>query len=130
MGGLLYDKEGLNIPESIQLESQRYRREEDDMADFFLECCKQGEEYQVGATEIFNVYFEWCKENLNFEPKQANFGRQMTNLFEKFKRGTYFYRGIRLLDKGETPDKDELMDSLDRLDGINETSPEGKEQGK
>jgi putative DNA primase/helicase len=127
-GGMIYEEEGLNVPESIRLESKKYQREEDDISDFIFEHCKQDEYAEVKATEIYNKYLEWFKENVDtkYEPKQANFGRKLSSRFERFKKGVYHYRGIRLLEVDEEPDKDVLMDQLDNMDSLNANSPEGE----
>ncbi len=119
-GALIYQDDGLQIPESIRIESKKYQREEDDLTDFILDCGKQEEGARWGATDAHDAYVKWYNENINknYTPTQANFGRKMKSRFESKKIGKYYYFGIRPLTDLDEPDRDELKEKLDQLDSL------------
>jgi putative DNA primase/helicase len=119
-GALIYQKTGLDIPDSIKLEGLKYQRENDYLSDFLFDCCKKENGAVTSASDLYNAFVDWYKKNINdkekYIPNQITFGKKLKLRFESFKRGITYYRDIRLLEPGEEPDRDELMEQLDNLD--------------
>lgn len=119
-GALIYQDTGLDIPDSIKLESKKYQRENDFLSDFLFDCCKKEVGAETLASDLYNAFVEWYKENINdkekYIPNQITFGKKLKLRFESFKRGITYYKDIRLLESGEEPDRDELTEQLDELD--------------
>ncbi len=124
-GAVIYQEEGLNVPESIQIEGLKYQREEDDLTDFLLEHFKIEPGARVGASDAFHLYETWYHDNINagYDPTQPNFGKKMKARFESKKQGIYYYFGLRLREEGEKRDKDILADKMDALDKEKNNSP-------
>jgi len=101
-GCLEYQQRGLAPPPVVKEAVEEYQRDEDILADFVDECCIVGEQYQVGATALYDVFERWWKKNVSKNvPKQKRFGSLMGRRFQRKKDGVYKYLGIGLLENVE-----------------------------
>ena len=58
-----------------------------------------GEAFSVNATQLYQVYVGWCRQNQVKLLSQTKFGEEMTGRgFSKEKSGTYTYLGIGVVD--------------------------------
>lgn len=97
-GCLMWQKEGLDMPDMIEKASQNYRREMDILDGFIYDCCEVGEGYKVRAKEFYQAYKRWVKENGEYEYSNTKFGKEMGKKFSKEKdREGLYYEGIRLI---------------------------------
>jgi len=98
-GCIRWQEMGLAPPKSVRDATEEYRRDEDLLADFLDECCHIADKTEVGASAIYDAFKEWMAENISKRSviSQKNFGKMMKGRFDKVKRGTYFYKGLRLL---------------------------------
>lgn len=119
-GALLYQDEGLNVPDSIMIESLKYQRDEDDLTDFLLECGKEDEDGKWQAKKAHSAYVEWYHENRNenYDPTLSSFGRKMKTRFQSAKKGVTYYFGIRPIEEGEKRDRDELQERIDERENL------------
>jgi len=71
------------------------------LADFVETCCTVQEELIESATKLYQRFDSWYSTTCNTcrAPSQKAFGNLMSAHFQKFKGGTYFYKGIRLKDE-------------------------------
>lgn len=96
-GCLMWQREGLNPPSSIQQATMEYRQEMDVIGSFIEQCCETGPGYAIGATELFKAYDKWAREMNEHPFNQTNFGKKVADRFEKTKsKGKVIYRGIDL----------------------------------
>jgi putative DNA primase/helicase len=96
-GCLMWQREGLMPPESIQRATLEYRKEMDVVGSFIDECCEVGSGLKIGATEIYKVYDKWAKEMNEHSFSQTQFGKKMADRFIKTKSGgKMIYKGITL----------------------------------
>lgn len=101
-GCLEYLQRGLDPPPVVKEAVEEYQRDEDILADFVDECCIVGENYQVGATALYDIFERWWKKNVSKNaPKQKRFGTLMGRRFQRKKDGVYKYLGIGLLENVE-----------------------------
>jgi putative DNA primase/helicase len=98
-GCLRWQRDGLAPPKVIIDATKAYQREEDVLADFLDQKCHRNPKYEVPATDIYDAFKEWHSENVSkkYTISQKKFGSLMKDKFDKVKRGTYFYKGVRLL---------------------------------
>lgn len=98
-GTLLWQKEGLGMPESIKTASQSYRREMDVLESFIGDVCITGEEYRAPAGELFAKYKEWARDNEEYLMSKQKFGQKMKEKFEykRDQQGRY-YAGLKTID--------------------------------
>lgn len=82
-GSLLWQREGLTPPETIQKATMDYRKEMDVVGSFIEECCEVGSGLKIGATEIYKVYDKWAREMNEHNFSQTQFGKKMADRFEK-----------------------------------------------
>jgi putative DNA primase/helicase len=73
-GWKLYQREGLNPPESVKEATQAYREEQDILLDFIRECCDISSTVnRVYAKDLHNAYIKWCDENKETVIKSKSF---------------------------------------------------------
>lgn len=105
-GCLLYQKDGLITPPSIQKSTDEYRVDEDVIALFMEQCLMEAisVDDRINATELYEVYQTWHKKFIGAKnvPSLHLFGRRMSQKVEKRKVGghTYYY-GVELSEGGE-----------------------------
>jgi len=90
-------RNGLSYPEAVQKATQEYRDKMDVLADFLSECCEVDVPDEVGATILYEAYKTWSEAAGEKIASQRAFGFMMEERdFQKEKRGTVLYQGIRL----------------------------------
>ena len=105
-GCLAWQEQGLSIPESVRLATDRYRDEEDKLLLFMQECCLIKPEATVKAGTLFEAYRAWYDAN-HFSGRGMNgraFGEEMSKRFTRVEvNGRRMYRGIGLLAPDDDP---------------------------
>lgn len=98
-GAMMWQREGLEPPESIRKASGEYRQEMDVIEFFISEKCERGEEYMAPAGELYDVYKKWSDESGEHQFGKQNFGREMKKKFA-YKRTMHgiYYQGLRIVD--------------------------------
>lgn len=99
-GSLMWQREGLTPPETIQKATMDYRKEMDVIGSFIEECCEIGSGLKIGATEVYKVYDKWAKEMNEHNFSQTQFGKKMADRFERrrTKQGNCYF-GVTLKNK-------------------------------
>jgi len=98
-GCLMWQKNGLQIPDKIIDASEGYRKEMDVIEQFIEDECIVSEGERVGAKELYTAYKKWADESGEYEMSMTKFGKKMTDKFEKKKSGSMYYLGINLKEK-------------------------------
>jgi putative DNA primase/helicase len=106
-GCLQWQREGIALPESIQLATDKYREEEDKLLQFVQECCIVAPRVHVKAGQLFSAYKLWCEENQFGKGMNGKlFGDEMSKRFSKtITREGRIYEGIGLLAQGIDQDQ-------------------------
>lgn len=109
-GCLEWQENGLNPPPEVTEATAEYQRDEDLIQDFLDECCYIREGYQVGATDLYDVFTRWWLKFVGKRPlSQKRFGTQLTEKgFEKRKSGTTIYSGLAVNDRWADQDQGSL----------------------
>jgi len=98
-GCLMWQKEGLNLPECLVREKEEYRTEMDLIQKWINENCELGD-YKTKASELFENFKNYCKMNNEYEMSQTLFGRNFSKKFKKkMLSGATVYEGIRVRSK-------------------------------
>lgn len=87
---------GLNEPPIIKQQRQEYRTEMDVVELFIEECCVRKDGEREKASDLYNVYNSWAKENNQYLMSNTKFGKEMAQKFQRIKSGTNYYVGIQL----------------------------------
>lgn len=98
-GCLLWQREGLEQPQSIKKATQEYREDMDILGPFIAEKCVVDPSAKVEAKEMYADYKEYCIGNGEFELKNRAFYRMLESRGFKKARGTdnkNFFYGIGL----------------------------------
>ena len=109
-GCMAWQKDGLVEPKSVQLATQRYQQDNDELADFFGEICVIGDDLECRVSDLWNEYRWWAirsdvpqRDRLT----QQGFGRQLAKRGFDTKRGAKGVRyriGLGLASAGDTGD--------------------------
>jgi putative DNA primase/helicase len=79
VGGLAWQREGLNPPAKVQADTQSYRKEQDTIGQFISECCETGEDYlQCKAAALYAAYRRWAEASDAPTLSQKRFGTYLT----------------------------------------------------
>lgn len=102
-GCLAWQQQGLAIPASICLATEKYRDEEDRILHFLNERCIIRPEVSIKASVLYEVYKAWCEENQFGRGMNATlFGNEISRRFEKkTTKSGRIYQGVGLLAAGE-----------------------------
>jgi len=97
-GCLLWQKHGLKPPLSVTEATERYRRDEDLLADFIDECCIREPGAKEKAAILYVAFVEWYHSNIGSkEPTGTWFGKKLSEKYDKSKyAGCNMYHGIAL----------------------------------
>lgn len=99
-GCLMWQKDGLKVPDKISKASEGYRKEMDVIEQFIADECVVNEGEQVGAKELFDSYKKWAEDSGEYNMNKNKFGRKMKEKFESKRASTGIqYLGINLRDK-------------------------------
>lgn len=99
-GALLWQREGLKMPDVVERASREYRQEMDVIEQFLDETCDRGSGKVAPAGELFKKYREWARENEEYMMSKQKFSQKMKEKFEYEKnRQGRFYKGVAFVDK-------------------------------
>ena len=102
-GCILWQREGIEPPESVDHATQEYRNEANILQDFLEEKCIIGDGYEIKSADLFAAYEAWCNENHDKNILSVNsFGRKIKDLgFDKTRKNDgdrkQYYIGIKLI---------------------------------
>ncbi len=99
-GCLVWQEFGLNLPPQVIHATAEYRKEEDDFNGFIGFLCLIREDYEVGATELYDAFTFWWRRYISsYPPKQKKFGTFLkTKFFSDTPNGRVVYYGLKLRD--------------------------------
>lgn len=105
-GFLMWQKEGLEpTPEIVSKATKDYQTENDELAEFVLDKCVEGEEYNERASILYKTYQTWAIDQglTGIEIlSQTKFGRCMTDKYKKKQTNKGgVYQGITLKENCE-----------------------------
>ena len=96
-GCLLWQERGLGAPADVQAATEEYRRESDVIGSFLEDSCETGAGLEVAATDLYQAFKRWAKDNGEYELSQTAFGRRLEERgFGTRKSGTKYRLGLRL----------------------------------
>lgn len=87
-GCLLWQKEGLKPPSTIEASGNEYREEMDIILPFIIECCNINPLAKTELKSLHDEYRYYCQDNGEFELKKRTFIRELENKGYKKERGT------------------------------------------
>ena len=101
-GAILYEQQGLMIPNIISESTKSYRTEQDLIEQYIEECCAVGDindpAYRAKSKDLYEAYQKWCSESGCFPVKKQKFRKSLfLKGFEEKgtgANGTLLFRGI------------------------------------
>ena len=100
-GYVMWRERGLDPPQAVLENTERYRRESNPLADFVDRCVNREKGAGiVFATELYEAYIVWCRAAAEEPIKQNRFGRILADMgFEKRKSNRIAYLDVALDDE-------------------------------
>lgn len=96
-GAVMWQKEGLNPPQSVLEASQEYRSEMDVIDMFVSDNCEKYKDYEAPAGQLFKLYKQWAADNSEYSMSKQKFGSEMKAKYKYMKnRNGRYYSGIRI----------------------------------
>ena len=98
-GCLLWQKEGLGVPEKVIAATNEYKVEQDTIAAFISDCIETDPNSDVTSSKLYKAYTRWCEENGERPFSQRELGVRLTE--RGFTRGratggVRVWKGIKL----------------------------------
>ena len=99
-GFRMWSEEGFELPQAVQIATERYFNEQDPIGSFVNEACEEkpgDQEFRAPAAQLFESYRRWCKASNEDEKSMTAFGRRLTDMgFRKFSSNSVVFRvGIK-----------------------------------
>ena len=85
--------DGLDEPEAVTLATSGYRAEVDIVGAFVGECCDLGDQHEIGSSELYKAYRQWCDERGEKPVGDQRFGERLSERGVGRRKGT---KGKRL----------------------------------
>ena len=76
-GCLMWQHDGLTMPDFVSEATRKYKDEMDAFTNFFTECCEVREDGRVSNKMLRAKYDEWCKENGEYVLTQRPFSQKL-----------------------------------------------------
>jgi putative DNA primase/helicase len=99
-GCMMWQSEGLKMPEEVKTATREYREEMDKIGPFLEESCYFHPEARVTIKDLYDSYLRWCKKNDEEALKKAEFGSKLKDREGGITSGRSsterFWRGIAL----------------------------------
>lgn len=96
-GAVMWQREGLNPPQSVAKASQEYRSEMDVIDMFVSDNCEKYKDYEAPAGQLFKLYKQWAADNSEYSMSKQKFGSEMKAKYKYMKnRNGRYYSGIRI----------------------------------
>jgi putative DNA primase/helicase len=98
-GCLLWQEEGLEPPEAVEIATKEYQEEVDPLTYFLEDCCITGPGKRVGNKQIWQAYREWVQsEGIRYPLGRKSFTQALRGKgFDQISGGTRDWLGIGLL---------------------------------
>jgi putative DNA primase/helicase len=117
-GCLMWQNEGLGLPDEVAAAVEAYRTEQDVLGGFFDDVCIINPLAKVPKGVLYEAYCEWCDENGEKAISQRKMGTRMTErgFTESRTERTRFWNGIglqtgtKLEFEGENKDKRKMVE--------------------
>lgn len=96
-GCLLWQKEGIEMPQAVLDSVAEYRSEMDLIGIFLEECTEVNASGRVSADELFRVYLKWVQANNERDISKTKFGTEIKIRYERIKsNGCIYYKGLQI----------------------------------
>lgn len=96
-GCLLWQQEGLTMPQCLKERLDVYKTDMDLIQRWLNEHCEFSIDYGESASKLFKAFLQYCRDNNEYQMSQTLFGRNMSKKFQKKMYSTgIVYLGVRL----------------------------------
>jgi putative DNA primase/helicase len=107
-GCLLWQRDGLGLPDAVREATQEYRASMDVIGNFLAECCTADASATAKAADLYRAYGVWCEANKEHPEGQRRFGEALAERgFQagRLSGGARAWKGVRV--RGDASDASE-----------------------
>lgn len=99
-GSIMWQREGLDDPESVKNASHDYRQSMDPLDAFVDEMCVSGADYSIKVRDLYDDYKIWAENSREYQMSMTKFGKEMSKKLPKNRtKDGWQYLGIKLKDE-------------------------------
>ena len=96
-GLAMYNKEGLEMPTAVRQAVDEYKKEMDVVSRFLDECTEKAFAKSVKASDLYQVYTNWCSQYGEYQMSNTKFGKEIMQKYERVRRNDgMYYVGMEL----------------------------------
>ena len=96
-GLAMYNKEGLEMPHAVRQAVDEYKKEMDVVSRFLDECTEKAFAKSVKASDLYQVYTNWCSQYGEYQMSNTKFGKEIMQKYERVRRNDgMYYVGMEL----------------------------------
>lgn len=96
-GLAMYHREGLKMPHAVQQAVDEYKKEMDVVSRFLDECTEKAFAKSVKASDLYQVYTNWCSQYGEYQMSNTKFGKEIMQKYERVRRNDgMYYVGMEL----------------------------------
>lgn len=94
-GLAMYHKYGLKMPSAVEQAVEEYKKEMDVVSKFLDECTEKAYAKSVKASDLYQVYTNWCKQYGEWQMSNTKFGKEISQRYERIKKmDGWYYVGM------------------------------------
>ena len=96
-GLAMYHKYGLKMPPAVEQAVEEYKKEMDVVSKFLDECTEKAFAQSVKASDLYQIYTNWCKQYGEWQMSNTKFGKEISQRYERIKKmDGWYYVGMEL----------------------------------
>lgn len=96
-GLAMYHKYGLKMPTAVEQAVEEYKKEMDVVSKFLDECTEKAFAKSVKASDLYQIYTNWCKQYGEWQMSNTKFGKEISQRYERIKKmDGWYYVGMEL----------------------------------
>ena len=93
----MYNRDGLKMPSAVQQAVEEYKKEMDVVSRFLDECTEKAFAKSVKASDLYQVYTNWCSQYGEYQMSNTKFGKEIMQKYERVRRNDgMYYVGMEL----------------------------------
>ena len=113
-GCLRWQQEGMELPDAVKVEVEKYKSDMDPITRFAEDCCVISETCRVRIPEIYDAYTDWCHENKEYVLSSIKFSKRLADKgYKQLKiMSNRYWSGIGIADLTYQPEISECKNNV------------------
>jgi len=113
-GCLKWQQEGMEVPEAVMVELEKYKSDMDPILRFIEDCCVVSETCKVRIPDLYENYIDWSHENKEYVLSSIKFSKKLADKGYKQSRimNYRYWIGIGIADNEQPIEMCEVRDNI------------------